>query len=213
MITTDDIPTPPKEVFGLATPSALFRKFAWERDRLQIALAPENNNFPQQEALYIAFNCAVTAWHMADWVWHCANDQQRSTLEGSLSFKRTGDERESLRAFQRALGDKLPQLAACREFANGSKHFKLDKPKDGFQVDAGYAFVVEPGNSKRLRGDAMLQLHVFMPNQNMTALCFFDSLLGFWNDLLGTLGMHEATKYAEGRPVPPDWLQAYVAGN
>jgi hypothetical protein len=210
MLTIDDIPIPPKEVFGLATPSALFRKFAWERDRLQIALAPENNKFPAQEPLYIAFNCAVTAWHLADWVWQSANDEQRAMLEERLAFKRTGNERTSLHAFNDALGKDFPQLAACREFANGSKHFLLNNPKEGFQAEAGYAFVVEPGTG-RFRGEAMLQLHVHLPNQNMSAMVFFNSLLVYWNNILAMLGMHEAAKCPDDGPKPPDWLQDYVA--
>ena len=55
---------PNRKRLGLDHPRDLLAKLDWELDQL--------NNLAQDEMLssYRAFNCAVTAWSLCDWVWN-----------------------------------------------------------------------------------------------------------------------------------------------
>src|ERR1700690_2726829 len=107
-------------VFGLQTAANLFRKLLWERDQLHRAMAPENYRYPDVTPIYLAFNCAITAWHLIDWIWADATDEQKEKLAATYGFQQS----EGLGTFKNALLKMIPELAACSDIANGSKHFE-----------------------------------------------------------------------------------------
>ncbi len=94
--------------FALRSPADLLEKLKREFKRFQ-----EDETYPSDHA----FNFAVTAWHMADWV-HKDARQRDSANPTPFGYKKTEDFRQFVRGDCRALG-------ICRELANGSKHFKL----------------------------------------------------------------------------------------
>jgi hypothetical protein len=53
------------QTFALETAWDVYAKLEWEIDGLKAA--PLNQN--PRELAYRAFNCAVTAWQLSDWVW------------------------------------------------------------------------------------------------------------------------------------------------
>jgi hypothetical protein len=62
------------------------------------------------------FDCAVTAWHLVDWIAH--------TKPGM-----------TLRDVQSDLKTRCPQLVVCEQIANGAKHLVLGNPRlQGFDV-------------------------------------------------------------------------------
>lgn len=99
--------------FGLRTPRDLLDKLDREIRRLAEAEKASSPNHRLQADH--AFNCAITAWHIADWM-HA----------GGLVTKKVNSER--LSEYRRELTRDCAELASCRDIANGSKHFKLDKP-------------------------------------------------------------------------------------
>lgn len=207
-------PAPEREplpnVFGLRTAPNLFRKLLWEREQLHRALAPEIYRYPDVGPIYVAFNCAVTAWHLVDWVWADATDTQRATLAstyGLCQFKG----RKGRKGFSEALCERVPELAACHDIANGSKHFQLTQPKSSVKVEADFAVVVDPAMSGLNCGEYLLTLHVWLPDrkQNMTAKVFFDKILAFWYATMNRIGMLEsARELIELIQVPtlPPWM-------
>jgi hypothetical protein len=118
-------PTPPiSNVFLLATPADMYWKLSWELTELGTAMASDRNRFPRQSAAYHAFNCAVTAWHMADWIWQAAGAEQRLWLSNKYQFSLVNDERKSLSRFYDSIASACPELHVCRQIANGSKHMR-----------------------------------------------------------------------------------------
>jgi hypothetical protein len=69
-----------------------------------------------EKKLWRAFNCAVTAWHICDWLWR----------------ERTADRKEQrgLAAFQTAMKEKCRHLNFCRHIATASKHGGVDRHFD-----------------------------------------------------------------------------------
>jgi hypothetical protein len=65
----EKLPPAPDKVFVLASPTHVLHKLHWEISQLKKALVsePEKLAYTHVQA-YFAFNCAVTAWHLADWV-------------------------------------------------------------------------------------------------------------------------------------------------
>jgi hypothetical protein len=68
---------------------------------------------------YHAFNCAVTAWHVTDWLWQ----DMSPALKSDLHVK-------SCKAFQDYVRNACPALNLCHEIANGSKHCLVERNPD-----------------------------------------------------------------------------------
>jgi hypothetical protein len=81
--------SPADKVFVLSTPAHMLQKLAWEVAKLRetIAEPPEKIAYMHAPA-YIAFNCAVTAWHIADWAWQTADAEQRTWMLEKWSIPR-----------------------------------------------------------------------------------------------------------------------------
>ena len=54
-------------VFAMNEPQHMLSKLIWEIQRLTDAMSVWNDKFP--EPIFMAFNTAVTAWHITDWLW------------------------------------------------------------------------------------------------------------------------------------------------
>ncbi len=95
--------------FALETCRDVLAKLEWEIQGLD----------DEQEMPALAFrpfNCAVTAWHLADWIWKALGPRRRTW---------GGDEE----AFRHACRDLCPALKHCWLIANASKHGGLDLHK------------------------------------------------------------------------------------
>lgn len=66
-----------------------------------------------------AFNFAVTAWHMTDWLWHYAEETNPGQRE---YFGRTNKKR-----FQNFVRGESKALDICMDLANGAKHFHVSR--------------------------------------------------------------------------------------
>ena len=93
--------------FALRSPADLLEKLKRELERLQ-----QDETYQSDHA----FNFAVTAWHMTDWV-HKDARQRDPTNPNPFGYKRIGNFQQFVRGDCRALG-------ICDELANGSKHFE-----------------------------------------------------------------------------------------
>jgi hypothetical protein len=76
---------------------------------------------------YIVFNCAVTTWHMTDWVWAELDAEQWKRIQAcaGTSFIPQKTDPRPLQEFARHESD---ALGLCELVANGSKHCVLRKP-------------------------------------------------------------------------------------
>lgn len=103
-------------------------KFAWEIRRLENSLKkPSKNPFEVNVPAFVAFNCAVTGWHLADWTWNATDDDLRKSIAQHFGFTLKSSNRENLLAFYNAVSNDCRDVYICRLIANGSKHMKLDR--------------------------------------------------------------------------------------
>jgi hypothetical protein len=123
-----DLPAPPQAVFSLATPHHMLIKFSWEIRQLKISLEkPSDNPFEVNVPSFIAFNCAVTGWHLADWTWNATDEPLRKSLADHFKFDLKSANRNNLSTFYDRLSADCREIYICRMIANGSKHMKLDR--------------------------------------------------------------------------------------
>ena len=122
--------------FELLDSRDIIKKLRWElnnlffRERHDIAVCQ-----------YHAFNCAVTAWHVTDWLWRDISP----ALKSELQVKRCED-------FQDYVRNACPALKLCHQIANGSKHCLVERNpnstisaviSDGEGYDYGNPVIVE----------------------------------------------------------------------
>ena len=65
--------------YGLETFRDVLEKLEWEQNELKAAFEQEPKD--PTKLYYRAFNAAVTAWQLADWVWKDMTPDQRQKLE------------------------------------------------------------------------------------------------------------------------------------
>jgi hypothetical protein len=106
---------PDRKRVGLDSPTDLLAKLQWEIDQLGLPI--------EQEAIasYRAFNCAITAWSICDWVWNTASPDLQNRFRAE-SPKPEAKNEEVLASLLRV---QSRELAICQQLANGSKHFVL----------------------------------------------------------------------------------------
>jgi hypothetical protein len=103
--------------FGLHTPQDLFAKLRRELVRFEAATSHESTEHRHQSDL--AFNCAVTAWHLVDWTWQFRRQDQviASKIPGHFRFQ----------DFHALVRNQCESLDICHEIATGAKHVRLDQ--------------------------------------------------------------------------------------
>jgi hypothetical protein len=189
-------PDPPDKVFGLAEPVDMLRKLAWEIDQLRGVLSrPVNESIGFRTPAYHAFNCAVTARHMADWIWESARAADRdfvlSKLEPEVSASKAGT---PFGRFVQALMARHRSLHICRQLATGAKHMTVAHHPDP-EVTAKEDWYGEP---LRVGGTVGSRLVEYSPRLTITdrdethpAIEVFENALRDWNHFLRALGYFE----------------------
>ena len=183
------MPTPPQQVFHLATPAHMLAKLRWEIHQFKQSLDNTELLWRNTNIAYSAFNTAVTAWHCGDWAWRAAGVESRNGLSERFAFKLVQDEQKDLNAFLNAVAADCRALHICRQIANGSKHMGADRgdPAIGAQVIWTYDESGTPAQFVMRDGpDIIPAEHVF------------ESAFDYWARLFGDIG------YVEGRFVGPD---------
>ena len=113
--------------YGLETFRDVLEKLEWEQNELKAAFEQEPKD--PTKLYYRAFNAAVTAWHLADWVWKDMTPDQRQQLETDWKTK-LGIDDDGVGNFRRALRLKSREIAICREIATASKHVESTQGRD-----------------------------------------------------------------------------------
>ena len=177
-----DIPN----VFGLSQPQHLMSKLYYELQQLMDSLSvwTKSGSFP--EPLFIAFNTAVTAWHITDWLWE-SKETTRALMSKRFKFdynewsqngRNTGLER-----FQTAVANDCRPLYICREIANGSKHMRRRKSDSAIKAISEWHPAVQPGGHVKV-GDLVLTLKIVDGDKQQDATYLFIEAAGYWENLL-----------------------------
>jgi hypothetical protein len=176
----------PDNVFVISEPSHMLAKFDWELDAFTETMffqrkKPDAMTF----AGYQAFNCAVTAWHLADWAWAYADEEKKKAIAARFGFKSKGKDRENLNLFYEALCRDSRDLHICRHIANSSKHLKLDKPDGGFQAEIGHGEIPSGPNGEMERVFGLL---VIDSGKTILLDRIFARAQKYWHDLFAEFG-------------------------
>jgi hypothetical protein len=98
-----------RQTFAIENAEEMTEKLWWEIEAFREEQTLEHK-------LWRAFNCAVTACHVTDWLWKERAEQGREV--GRLG------------QFQSAIEDRCRELRLCRHICNASKHAGVDRDYD-----------------------------------------------------------------------------------
>ena len=169
-------------------------KLSRETSRLQQARTME-------DATDHAINCALTAWHLADWVW-VAHFRDDPTARQRIGLAACGHDRKLKREFNKYVADQSPELRLCEDIANGFKHVVAKPPRgakhpgasgvrtegiskiiDGSGLRDGWgAFTVETKYVAWITDDA---------GNQQEALKVYHAVREFWDDFLSGTNNNE----------------------
>lgn len=175
-------PPRPENVFVMSRPADMLAKLSWENAQFQkIMRRQQSQPGSMIFAGYQAFNCAVTAWHCADWAWGYADDEAKRRLAKRYSFSLKSSDRKNREAFFNAVCAASRDLEICRHIANSSKHLKLDRPDDrGFRALAANAVYRASPDAELID---IFELLVIDHDQPVRLADIFSRALEYWSDL------------------------------
>jgi hypothetical protein len=183
-------------VFAMNEPQHMLSKLLWEIQRLMDAMSVWKDNEIFPEPIFMAFNTAVTAWHITDWLWQ-SSPKTRQVLE--TRFKLTFNEgtksglRKGLERFQDAIVADSRPLYICREIANASKHMGKTRVDPDVKAVANWDPVVDRTGLVR-PGDLVMSLRISDGDERRDAVFWFIEAFGYWERLFTAekLISHEA---------------------
>ncbi|MFF7398865.1 MULTISPECIES: hypothetical protein [unclassified Achromobacter] len=129
--------------FGLLYPAHMLQKLGWEVEQLRAL-----EDHLDIRCVYQSINCALSAWHMTDWVFQFMTEAQRekytpqsaesllfkiaaATPDTSKWFKLRGDLMQAqLKIFRTRAQQASPAVRICRYIADASKHRYLTSNPD-----------------------------------------------------------------------------------
>jgi hypothetical protein len=185
-----DIPN----VFGLNEPQHMVSKLYFEIMELMDSLSvwTKNREFP--EPLFVAFNTAVTAWHITDWLWE-SRESTRAAMKKRFGFdynewsqrgRNTG-----LHTFQNAVAADRRSIYICREIANASKHMRRKKIDPAINAVAEWHPAVQAAGHVEV-GDLVMSLTILDGDERHDAERLFIDAAGYWEKLLTSEGLATA---------------------
>lgn len=170
------------KTFGLESCRDLLSKLEWEIEGLRSTQTSDVSSL-----IYQAFNGAVTAWHLADWVWGDMTGEQRVAIcnEWGLVARSIGEFRHGLRKNNWA-------VALCREIATASKHVQVSQSPDAdvqTTVSAVSSLVTATGRAVRTESGSEVtvtgwKLKVFDGSDWHEMLDVLEEARNFWTTFI-----------------------------
>jgi hypothetical protein len=172
MIAPDEIVEVPGQphTFALSNARDMLRKLEWEVAELAR---------PDTDTVYRAFNAAVTAWHLTEWVWSDLSQNRRMVWQDSPV------------AFWEDCGKSCPDLLLCRLVAEASKHRVREgrRVKPAGVVTISLADVVRAKCGSAKCGEPLStwtwRLIIREGDREHAAIEVFARALGFWREFIG----------------------------
>jgi hypothetical protein len=129
-----------------------------------------------------AINCAITAWHLIEWVWAAIAVAHRTSPEVSKILGVSGRPLRLEDVRDWALRE-CPSLEICQAICNGSKHVGSDRSNFSTRMDA-------PDASQNGTGKEQIANPVVLDGQgNQTEMAkVLSEAVGFWSDQLADRG-------------------------
>jgi hypothetical protein len=197
-------PEPPAKVFDLATPAHVYWKLLWELGNLKRSEADEENREHLGfDSAYHAYNFAVTAWHLVDWVWAASDGRSREHL---AHYFNGAPMAKNANLFD-AIACRFRAIHVCGQIANGSKHYIAAWREDP-SVEAKVLWVQhddDPKSDDRIRFAFQRRLAIRDGDSDFRpALDVFKEAVRAWDRMLGNWGFIE-DRYIGPDAEPPPW--------
>lgn len=126
---------------------------------------------------YAAFDCAVTAWSLVDWVWVSFEGPKRQEL-----IDRLGGNIGNKGEFHDRLFDRVPGFQVCYHLATFAKHFGVNhKPLDDLMLTRTFSWQGDP-NKEPPDAEKLLFFHT--QGEMSIADELFDRIAFEWAKLL-----------------------------
>ncbi|MGA7674932.1 MAG: hypothetical protein WCA78_07760 [Rhizomicrobium sp.] len=200
------MPEPPDKAFDLATPAHVYSKLLWELGNLKRSMAEEaaEDAGLRFESAYHAYNLAVTAWHLVDWVWAASDNDTCKYISKFFG----GVEMAKKAHLYNAVAQKYRAIHICGQIANGSKHY-IAAWGDDPSVKAMVLWVKrEPveGTDDRVRFLFQKELAIRDGDDDpRPAIDIFKGAVKAWDGMLGNWGFIE-DRYIGPDTDPPPWV-------
>ncbi|KGR44472.1 MULTISPECIES: hypothetical protein [Xanthomonas] len=81
--------------------------------------------------IFQSMNAASTAWHLHQWIWELASDEDRRTLARAF-----GASKENAVSFGEACRKHSIAITICRQIATATKHVRLEHDRDDIYAEA-----------------------------------------------------------------------------
>lgn len=189
-------PCPPDKVFWLASPAHMLSKLGWEIGQLRKALERERYGV-NDVAAYHAFNCSVTAWHLADWIWEASPPQHRKYILKQLGT--TASARENLGLFQTSIREKCQSIHICRQLAIGAKHMTVNShPDPKVRAELLWESVQSGENEDESSLINCCRLVIWDGEIQRSPVNVFEDAFHFWERCLREWGFMEA-RFIDGK--------------
>jgi hypothetical protein len=176
-----DIPN----VFGMNEPQHMLTKVYVEVSDLTESLSVWTKSEAFPRPLFIAWNTAVTAWHMTDWLW-ASSQATREKLRKKYNFEyneMTQSGRENgLIAFQKAIRLDCRELHICEEIANASKHMRRRTNDPDIYAEIEWHPAIGPVAEVK-KGDLVMNLVIHDKDSKTDAQLIFIGAAGYWEQL------------------------------
>jgi hypothetical protein len=173
-----------QNVLAMHEPQHMLSKLLWEIRELTSVMSvwADNDEFPVP--IFIAFNAAVTAWHITDWLWQ-SRPETRAVLAKRFNFTHAETKnglRVGLERFQDAMAADCRALYVCREIANGSKHMRKTKIDPDVKAIAQWHQAIERVGFVK-PGDRVMGLMITYGQDERDAIKWFIEAFGYWENL------------------------------
>ncbi|MCK0547876.1 MULTISPECIES: hypothetical protein [Pseudomonas syringae group] len=173
------------QTFQLNSPLQLLIKLVWNVKQLRSSVRSSDKAGEFFPTVYKAFDCAITAWQLADWVW--ASVQDKGAILSKVPTKYAG--RKPLAQFQALICDENKYLRICRHIADSNKHFGVDhRPDPKLKVSVEWTIESEFAAGSAAGSplvDRSYRLVVNDSGQEYEALEVMKGALEFWAKELG----------------------------
>jgi hypothetical protein len=172
-------------VFAMNEPQHMWVKLAWELQHLTSSMSVWEDEGPYPEAIFRAFNTAVTAWHISDWLWQSSPETRAIVKKRfKISSKETASGiKKGLKRFQNTVAADCRALYICREIANGSKHMRKSNPDPAIKAMVKWDKAVEAVGLVK-PGDLNMSLIIADGEKEQDALLWFIEAFGYWEKLM-----------------------------
>lgn len=125
---------------------------------------------------YLAIDAASTAWHLHEWLWNNASEDQQKMLS-----KATGSAANTLDAFRTGVQRWNWAIGACRQLAIAHKHVKVGYNRDDVYFEAMYDDEEE---------DHPCTVYIHVNGDRHIDVLVFEVALAAWSGLYRDIGMN-----------------------